>query len=256
MHHEKLMKSLIIKDFRHFYEELIYLKAMALSGALVSESSSTDEEKTGTICARIREKLLGILKSQYQYIEQHGGGFAARYYKEAQYIMVALADEIFLSLEWVGRSEWKENLLETNLFKTQVAGEKFFNNLDAFLAVRDPANSDIGVLYIFALGLGFRGKYRGIDDRGELKDYRDQLQARVMHGSPYAFQEIVHLFPEAYKNTIDSREGAALPSSRQWFLIFGYVCLTYLIVASLVWAHAIDDVKDLVDQVMYWVEMQ
>lgn len=254
MQHEKLMKSLIIKDFRSFYEEVVLLKAMALSGALLAEAREGEDAAPSTLCKKIHDKLMGILTTQYQYIERHGGGFAARYYREAQYIMVALADEVFLDLEWIGKEEWKDHLLEASLFKTQVAGEKFFSNLDEFLAVRDPANSDIGVLYIFALGLGFKGKYKGIDDRGELKEYREQLQARVMHGSPYAMEEFTTIFPEAYKSTIDSREGAKVPTARRWAMILGYVILAYLVLAWIIWATSIGEIENLVDQIMYWVQ--
>ena len=259
MHHEKLIKSLLVKDFRSFYEDLVRLKAKALSGELIAEAKADEEDSEAThttLCRQIQEHLLAFLTAQHDYIERHGGGFALRYYREAQYIMVALADEIFLNMEWVGREEWRANLLETKIFNTQVAGEKIFTNLDQFLEVRDSANSDIGVLYIFALGLGFKGKYRDMDDHGELKEYREQLQARVMHGSPYALQETQRLFPEAYIHTIDGREGEKVPTAQRWAMILLGVIGVYMILAYFIWAVNVRELDIMIESVMQWVKAQ
>ena len=252
MDHEKVLNSLIVKDFRTFYEKIVLLKAKALTGELLAQKER--EDTPTTLCREMQEELLTFLDTQHKYIERHGGGFAVQYYREAQYIMVALADEVFLTLDWVGREEWKDRLLESQLFSTQVAGERFFENLDEFLKVRDPSNSDIGVLYMIALGLGFQGRYRGVQDASPLKTYRDKLYSRVMHGSPYALEEKKKLFPEAYAHTIDTRDGVKVPSAKNWAMILGGVCGGYLILSWAIWAAEVSDVHTLVDQVMHWVK--
>jgi type VI secretion system protein ImpK len=260
MQHEKLMKSLIIKDFRSFYEEIVRLKAKALTGDLLSNGKGDDasdaDVNPSTLCKNIQGHLLAFLKDHRDYIEKQGGEFALKYYQEAQYIMVALADEVFLTLDWIGREEWKNGLLEAQLFHTQIAGEKFFENLDAFLKVRESANSDIGVLYLCALGLGFKGRYQDTDDKGALKQYREQLQARVMEGASFAVKNARTLFPEAYLYTLDTREGLTLPTSRQWVMILGGVVLGYFVLSHAIWAANVHEISSLVDQVMMWIRAQ
>jgi len=254
MRHEKLIKSLILKDFKTFYEEVVMLKASALSGEFLS--TSEDGKEGESLSKKIHDRLYNLLDSQYQYIEKHGGGYAARYYREAQYIMVGLADEIFINLKWVGQDEWENNLLESKIFNSQVAGEKLFKNLDQFLSVRDSANADIGVLYLLALGLGFKGRYRDIDSKGALKKYRDQLFSRLMQDSPAVLDGVSELFPQAYQHTIDQRDAMKMPMTRNWVMGLCGVVVAFIILSQIVWVTETNDMENIVDQVNYWVQKQ
>jgi type VI secretion system protein ImpK len=254
MRHEKLVKSLILKDFKTFYEEVVMLKASALSGEFLIKSE--DDKEGESLAKKIHDRLYNLLDSQYQYIEKNGGGYAARYYREAQYIMVALADEIFINLKWVGQDEWENNLLESKIFNSQVAGEKFFKNLDQFLTVRDSANADIGVMYMLAIGLGFKGRYRDLDDKGALKKCRDQLFSRLMQDSPAVLEGVSELFPQAYQHTIDQRDSAKMPVTRNWVIGFFGVIVVFLVLSQIVWVTETNDMENLVDQVNYWVQKQ
>ncbi len=258
MQHEKLMESLIIKDFRTFYEEIVRLKAKALSDDFIASDIKSDSEvsTSQTICQSIQGRLLNLLKEQQDYVELYGGGFAVGYYREAQYIMTALADEIFLNMDWIGRTEWKGHLLESQLFHTQIAGEKFFRALEEFLRVRDSSNSDIGVLYIIALGLGFKGKYRDEDDHGALKKYLDQLYGRVMKGSSHGVEGGSHLFPQAYEYNIVNRESIKVPSARMWALILLGVVGTYLVVSYFIWMMHVGELEVLINQISQWMTVQ
>jgi type VI secretion system protein ImpK len=259
MQHEKLMESLIVKDFRSFYEEIVRLKARALSGDFIVTDVSAEgtiELTPATLCQQIQGCLLELLKEQKDHVERHGGGFAVRYYTEAQYVMTALSDEIFLNMDWVGRDEWKNRLLESQLFHTQIAGEKFFTDLDQFLALRDSTNSDIGVVYIFALGLGFKGRYRDVNDRGALKKYRDQLQMRVMRGSLYAAEEDVRLFPDAYAHNITTRDPVKVPSVQKWILGLMAVIAGYMALAYLIWIMHVGELEIFIDQIAQWMKVQ
>lgn len=244
MREDRINKSLIIQHFKDFYQELVVLKAKALSGDLIMKSDAAlsnsiknaDDELIGKSLAKeILDRIYGFLLNQYDYVERHGGGFAVRYYKEVQYIMVSLTDEVFLNLDWIGKEEWEDNLLESKIFNTQIAGERFFENIDKFLEVRDAANSDVGVLYIIALGLGFKGKYRGLDDQGILQKYRKKLYARVMHDTPYLLEESHLLFPQAYQTTIDQRASIKMPNLRFWYILLGGAIGLFLLISSLIW---------------------
>lgn len=262
MREDRINKSLIIQHFKDFYQELVVLKAKALSGDLLSNvevSSKTkdvikvDENLIGKSLAReILDRMYGFLLNQYDYVERHGGGFAVRYYREVQYIMVALTDEVFLNLDWIGKAEWEDNLLESRIFNTQIAGERLFENIDHFLEVRDAANSDVGVLYIIALGLGFKGKFKDLDDHGILQEYRKKLYARVMHDTPYLLEETHLLFPQAYQNTIDQRAAIKMPNLRVWYIALGAVFAVFLLISSIVWVSTVSSLENTMHMLEKW----
>ena len=80
--------------------------------------------------------------------------------REVVYIMVSLADEIFLNTPWEGKKFWEDNMLEKHFFGTQIAGEKIFSNIDKLIEKNDVESILIAEIYTKALSLGFRGKYR------------------------------------------------------------------------------------------------
>lgn len=88
-----------------------------------------------------------------------------------RYLLVGLADEVILDSTWERAKEWREKLLEMELFKTSVAGERFFDLLDRD-GYRDP---ELAEFFYICLALGFRGKYRSREN--ELIDIRQRVYA-------------------------------------------------------------------------------
>lgn len=74
---------------------------------------------------------------------------------EAYFAVVIWLDERVLCspLEWV--REWRNNLLQTHLFQISVGGEEFFSRLDAI----EKTNTQLRMVYLFCLLMGFHGKY-------------------------------------------------------------------------------------------------
>src|SRR5947209_3942754 len=95
----------------------------------------SDEIKVSTF---VWQRLVSLFERQEAQAWRYGGTYGAEFYKEAQYVMVALADEIFLNTQWEGQRFWVSNLLESKIFRTHVAGELFFQRLDRLLVDRDP----------------------------------------------------------------------------------------------------------------------
>jgi type VI secretion system protein ImpK len=73
-----------------------------------------------------------------------------------RYLVVGFADEVILTSSWHKANEWREKLLEMEIFKTSIAGERFFELLEQY-GYRDPELAD---LFFTCMSLGFRGKYR------------------------------------------------------------------------------------------------
>src|ERR1044072_2317156 len=158
-----------------------------------TQLAPTDDMRASTF---VWQRLVSLFERQEAQAWRYGGTYGAEFYKEAQYVMVALADEIFLNAEWEGHRSSVSNLLESKIFRTHVAGELFFQRLDRMLVERDPVYRDLAAVYLMALSLGFRGKYRGRDDRGQLERYRRQLFHFVFRREPELENESRHVFPE------------------------------------------------------------
>jgi type IV/VI secretion system ImpK/VasF family protein len=186
-------------------------------------------------------------------IEGYGSGPAGGHgtqYREMQYVMAGLADEIFLTVEprdgqdWEGHGFWLSNLIESRLFDTHIAGELFFRRLDHLLAERDPADRPLGAVYLMALSLGFRGKYlpgKGRananleHDRLTLETYRRQLFHWVFRCEPELDEESHRLFPEAYGDNLREKTKQRLASARSWVILLCAVVLAYVTLTHGIW---------------------
>ena len=192
----------------------------------------SDEIKVSTFAW---QRLVSLFERQEAQAWRYGGTYGAEFYKEAQYVMVALADEIFLNTQWEGQKFWVSNLLESKIFHTHVAGELFFQRLDRLLVDRDPVYRDLAAVYLMALSLGFRGKYRGRDDRGQLERYRRQLFHFVFRREPELENESRHVFPEAYYHTLRQETKRRLPNPRAWVILLVAVVLAYVTLTHGIW---------------------
>ncbi len=75
---------------------------------------------------------------------------------EAIFAVCAWADEQIMNAQWEGVSEgWSQTLLQMDYFKTNLAGELFFERLDSLSDEALPAQS----VYALCLANGFKGKY-------------------------------------------------------------------------------------------------
>lgn len=193
--------------------------------------------------AFIWKRLVALLESNAL---SYGGLYGAQY-KETQYVMAALADEIFLTIEdWEGHSFWLSNLIESRIFNTHIAGDLFFRRLDHLLAERDPIDRPLGAVYLMALSLGFRGKYRPRNgrtnaslerDRLELESYRRQLYRWVFRCEPGLDEESHHLFPEAYGEAVRGETKRRLTSPRAWIILLCVTVLAYITLTHLIWIN-------------------
>lgn len=192
----------------------------------------SDEIKVSTF---VWQRLVSLFERQEAQAWRYGGTYGAEFYKEAQYVMVALADEIFLITQWEGQRFWVSNLLESKIFRTHVAGELFFQRLDRLLVDRDPVYRDLAAVYLMALSLGFRGKFRGRDDQGQLERYRRQLFHFVFRREPELETTARHIFPEAYYHTLREETKRRLPNPRAWIILLVAVVLAYVTMTHGIW---------------------
>lgn len=277
---KELYNSFLLKQFHEFYSEIIrqkkYVKLYTESpltgevpGETQSESpvpgevSETGESESplmekaseetlpkGVATDPINLKLLEVLERQVLDARRQGGEYGVVFYKEAQYVMAALADEIFLHTDWEGKEAWKSNLLEFKLFGTYIAGELFFQKIDKLLKDRDPAYIEMAAVYFLALALGFKGKFRDKDDGGLLENYRRQLFALIFKSNPDLISETRILFPESTVHTLTQGGGEKLPYIRWWIGLIVLLIIIFLIVSHSIWIHLTEDLVNIVEKIV------
>ncbi|MGI4851341.1 MAG: DotU family type IV/VI secretion system protein [Janthinobacterium lividum] len=218
--------SFLLRSFEEFYLRLIDYQTKILDIAVSSEAIVDLQPRD--ISNDLRQFLEGLSAKAIQ----NGSEYTSGSFREAMYVMAALADEFFITMNWEGRREWSNYLLESYLFGSHDAGDLFFRNLEDFLRKRDPLRVDLAEVYLMALGLGFQGKYRNASDQSRLQVYRNQLYAFIYHHEPPKDMAEQRLFPEVYGYTLESGKPTYLQDIRQW-IIGSIVVFSFLLLLSI-----------------------
>ena len=237
-------ESLLLVEFREFYREVIALKE---SVAMATVDADGEEPAQSAIWNRLVE----LLDQQQRAAIQLGSEYLS-FYEEARYVMVALADEIFLHLDWEGRASWHFNLLESHLFQSHVAGERFFQKIERLLEKRTPDRIELAKIYLMAIALGFQGKYRGVGGAAWLDNYRARLYAYIVHSDVVIHSEQERpLFPAAYDHTIgEGDQVKKLPSVQLWLAVLGGVVVVGGGISFLIWRVLMSDLRELLAQLL------
>jgi len=123
--------------------------------------------------------------------------------EEARFALVAWADETILRSNWSGREDWLRELLQLQLFRTNRAGDEFYDHL----ARLRPDQHHAREVYFLCLALGFEGRYAGHDaERAELM--RQQFELLRVSGHALDVATVTPLAPSAYELEIHVRGGA------------------------------------------------
>src|SRR3954454_22453054 len=122
----------LLDAFREMYAEVTQ-RARALHGA-----EPPDPEA-------VKHRLLGVLARQTAEAKERPADHEVAELAEAQYVMVAMADEVLLRRPWAGREAWAREPLEAERpFGSHVAGERIFQRIEEILAGR--ATVSVGLL--------------------------------------------------------------------------------------------------------------
>jgi type VI secretion system protein ImpK len=240
--------SLLLTQFREFYQELARLKALVANP--VSSLSQLVEGESRDPAVQVEDiwqRLLSLLETQAERASRSGGAFGFEVYREAQYVMAALADELFLNEDWPGRQKWP--LLETRLFRSSAAGEVLFKKLDMLLLQRDPVYLDLATVYFFALSLGFEGKFRGNDRQKQLDYYKRQLFAMIFRHNPELLEKDNHLFQQTYSHTLAEGKISKLSHPRNWILLFVAIVVIWAAVSHSLWLHLTGPIGEQINQI-------
>ena len=163
---------------------------------------------------RLQARRMGILEEEVQ---------------SALYALVSFADEMVSASTWSGRDQWEGQSLEQERFKSSLAGQKFFENIDG---LRDSQRQLLEIYYV-CLMLGFEGGYRGDDQerRRELGARIEALRRRLGVPVPSWDRPV---FDEAYKPPRSS-ERAQRAMGKIWLLLGGASGLAAIVVYFVYW---------------------
>ena len=232
---------LLLGCFAEFYEEVARIKQHAVRGDLPDYLGQSGQVVAGDaapdVLARATSaRLLDVLSAQRLNMRRHGTQAQQRHYAQAVYVMVALADEIFIfDLAWPAQQAWLAVLLEHNLFASRLAGRRFFEQAQAVLQapVRDALQCDLASCFLLALQLGFKGMHRGPQGVKRLDELRHRLWRFVNGSSPPVYAPV--LFPQAYAHTVVSSRDERIAPLKPWWNAARWWLLGFLLVSSALW---------------------
>jgi type VI secretion system protein ImpK len=252
----------LVEYFREFYAAVLNHRAnIESAGApvkaedsieireadILAEEASPNGEASAIAPDGILALLIDLLEQQAQAVQRRGDVREQRRFREVQYVMAAMADEVMLSLEWFGKEYWSTHLIEERMFGTHDAGSRFFENLDGLLSARDLTRSDVLAVYLLAISLGFRGRLRGVDGDPQIAHYRNQAYATLYQRNP-TLPENAPLFPQAYAHTHGGQQPSWLPQLRPWLLAFVGVGAAYLLISHVIWERRASAVSDRIEE--------
>lgn len=111
-------------------------------------------------------------------------GYSAEHVNLAIFAVVALLDESILATRNPVFAHWPRKPLQEELFGHHVAGEIFFQNLQALLGLKDSQElADLLEVYYLCLLLGFAGRY-GAGGRAELRALMQAVADKIRRIRP------------------------------------------------------------------------
>ena len=244
-------EAFAVGAFRRFYATVLRLKRGVLANPWgIASGAHTPEEDAGLRAAaaqRVSDVLYAALERLALDAGRNAGEYGAARFREAQYLMATLADEVFLHLDWEGQGAWSGNLLETRFFGTHVGGDRFFVLLEGLLREQDPARRPLGAVCLLALSVGFQGRYRGTSvGPVRLEEYRRQLFTYVYPRHRSLRRGERGLTEGAYQNALTGGEPPPLPPARLWITAAAIVAVLALGASHAVWRGATAEVRDVV----------
>lgn len=226
-HHIDSAEDQIDTGFRLFYDEVE--KALRLEG------NPEDPVAAEQAAQQVARQLQNVIELQEMESRRQTGRAAALLAEPVRYLKAALADEVLLHRGWVGRSAWNRHLLEAGMFRSGVAGDKIFAEIERVLSEREPAQRPLARLYLFALALGFQGRLRGQPDQTALQSLRIELFQFVYQRQPTPGEQQRQLAAQAYAFTLSHLAPKRQRPLSRGVLIWCLVMAALLLVSELLW---------------------
>jgi type VI secretion system protein ImpK len=127
----------------------------------------------------LRPKVAAMLDDFEKRAERYR--FNHKIVQVSKFALAAFVDETVLMNNFPMRDQWEKSALQLELFGEQLAGNKFFEKLDAMLGQIDVTKDAIEVYYVCML-LGFKGKYAVYEQEKLLETMQRTANALIKAG--------------------------------------------------------------------------
>jgi type VI secretion system protein ImpK len=242
-----------VQQFRAFYRALFEIKE-CIAGQRWNELSASPSPDSVSLPGGATARA--IFARLYRAISGQGFGLRGRDQGngvpiDVGYVMAAVADEVLLhGPAWPGQETWSETLLEEALYGSRVAGERIFRTAHELLAAQ-LSRSAVAVSVLLALMLGFRGRYHGTDDRGEIAGLKERLFGVIFH-LPYPVQvDFQTLLSEGAPRPLDQPSRRLLPSLRPWLTAILLLVIGYIVLSDALWRSAVSPILATSDSIIH-----
>lgn len=166
------------------------------------------------------------------------------------YILASYADEAMMHLvDWPGAPHWSKFLLERNLFRSRLSGERILDTAEELVARRDVGSRDLAMLIYLAIACGFQGRTRGFDDAQQLRQLKRDLYNLAVGRNPPSGIQWQNILATAHANTILQEAPILGRGAERWRLIFVLILIGYIGVSQAIWHHNYSDIADLAREV-------
>lgn len=218
--------DLMTGQFRAFIDEV------RNAPARIVDVRETDPELAAVALNQHLQRLIELQSAQS---ERETSRLEVDNIADARYLKVALADEMLLTMPWPGRDRWTAHLLESAFFGTNVAGDRIFERIDALLAEREPSRRKMARLYLFALAMGFQGRFRGDPALERLTAYSTELFQFVYQRRPDLGGRDRVLDDDTYAHTLSHLAQRNLPPLSRWAMGVMVAVIGLLAVSEILW---------------------
>lgn len=123
----------------------------------------------------LHQQLSTLIEQAHRGARKHG--LSDQDADDIRYALVALVDETVLDRGGALRDFWLPRALQLQHFNENVAGEAFYDRLDALRS--DRARSHVLRVFYLCLLLGFRGKYKSRAGEVDAADLLDDLRREL-----------------------------------------------------------------------------
>ncbi|MEJ7848684.1 MAG: type IVB secretion system protein IcmH/DotU [Pyrinomonadaceae bacterium] len=127
----------------------------------------------------LRPKIASMLDDFEKRAERYR--FNSKIVQVSKFALAAFVDETVLTNNFAMRNEWEKNPLQLQYFGEQLAGNKFFDKLEAMLKQID-TTADAVEIYYFCMLLGFKGRYAVYEQEKLMATMQETANALVKAG--------------------------------------------------------------------------
>jgi type IV/VI secretion system ImpK/VasF family protein len=242
-------------QYQVLYEEVVRTKKEIVAALQTSASRQPTEPLT---CEAAQHRIIDLVETQ-----AGDALFLPENHEKrlSLYVIIAMADEVFLRSpdlsggaglpRWSGWSEWLQMPLEQRLFRSQCAGDRLYEHLDAVFSSRVNFSTELLNVFLTTLTLGFRGRY---DDTTKPDEYRINLISVLERllgtdGSGHAGDAAAdaNLFRHTAKVV---QERPVLPSVMNGISPILAVIALWLVVGFVVWEYTTHDLSTALDAML------